>query len=166
MKKIYCILFSVLFVLLLTACESNSEITPITEKLSFVAEISYDENEIICNGEIDEKGTAKFTVVSPEEIDGFFYKFEGEKTQTGFGDINYLLGDISASNPFGMLNSFFTTVRKDKSNISLKNNVFSYFGKCDCGKFRMDFGESGMPIGAVSESENIEVVFKKVYIAK
>ena len=166
MKKIYCILFSVLFIFLLTACENRTKITPITENISFVAEISYNDNEIVCNGEIDEKGTVKFTVVSPEEIEGFFYKFDEGKTQTGFGDINYPFDEVSASNPFSTINSFFVTVRKDKSNILLKNNVFSYSGKCDYGKFKMNFGESGLPLSAVSESENTEAVFKKVYIDK
>ena len=55
-KKLYCVVFTVLFILNLSGCKKRSDVTVVTSGLVFIAQINQNDSEIVCEVSIDENG--------------------------------------------------------------------------------------------------------------
>lgn len=164
MKKLYCAVFCILLGLSLTGCKKSSDVTAVTTGLSFTAEISAQDKNLICDGAIDENGDIIFTVTSPEKIKGLCYSFSGDSAQISFNGLTYPLDTLPYENSFTALKEIFSIVRKDEKNITSSNNSFFYSGECSFGEFRLFLGESGLPISASFSESGIEILFKNATI--
>lgn len=164
LKKFFSLFFCVLIAVSAAGCtKKSSDVTAVTTGLSFTAEISCHNTELICDAVISTSGDAQFTIVSPEEIKDMKFSFSEGGTVISFHGIEYKTeGDLTQTDILSAIYNILKTA--DKNTVILEDDTFKISGTAACGDYTVELGESGLPLKIICDDRRLEVTIKNASI--
>ncbi len=163
MKKILLILISLC--LIFSGCNGynkSSNVTAVTTELSFIAKLSYGENNYDYSVVIKKKGIIEMKYISKSGETGTDYIFQNGSVTYSYNGLSYKT-DIS-SIPHSSVSDFIYTVFKEtesqKNNVCYKNQEYYIKGETDKYKFKITLGQTGLPIKISDSKMGISVIIK------
>lgn len=161
MKKLFVLLF---VALLLCGCSKKSQVTPIVDNISFVAKITYGDDEYLCDLTI-KNNVLNLVVKEPEEIKDLSLMLDKNGAQANFRGISFT-PDVN-SYPQGavvqILFDILDDVSKNKSahlddeNCIITGNVNDY-------DYTFTFAPTGLPIRLTADDIGLVIEFNNVTI--
>lgn len=158
MRKILCLIIPVL---LLCSCTTKAEkIKPITKGLKFTAQISFYNEQYECDTIIKQNGDTEISFLSPEDLLGLKINYSVSGITTSYNGLEYnydseSLPQYSASDILYKIFSaeYHTVLEQDD------NYYVEYIE--DNLNYKMQIGETGLPIKIKEKSSRFEILIKK-----
>ena len=143
MKKILCIVISLLF---LCSCSSKtSNILPVTKGICFDAQISYYNEAYECKVNIAKNGDTEIAFLSPETLLGLKVTYSGNQITADYNGIKYTY--LAENLPqFSVSDTIYKIFSNTYDEISNKDD--SYFVNYSNGdtEYKLYIGATGLPI--------------------
>lgn len=150
-----------------TGCSGKSaDITPVTENITFTAELTYYNECYEGNASVLQDGSMHIELLSPDELKGLSFNFDGEQAAAEFSGLkyNYKPAEMPEGAVCTYLYDIFSDIRKrNKAVISDKNGYYIY-GDIGKSKYKMLLGATGLPISVDSEASGFSAVFKNATV--
>lgn len=163
MKKTFLLLMS--FCLIFSGCNGynkSSDVTVVTSGLSFIAKLSYLDNNFDYSVIINENGETEIKYISKSGDTGTDYIFKNDTVIYSHNGLEYKT-DISAI-PDSSTADFIYTVFKEaeniKNNVIYKNQQYYINGETKKYKFKIFLGQTGLPIKITDSKMGISVIIQ------
>lgn len=168
MKRILSLTFSVIFILLCGCNNISPGIVAVTEGLSFIAKVDYNNEIYEFKVEITQKNKMIMQVLSPKRIENFVFEFSGDSVAFGLGDLKHKsqIDALPEISPASFIYSVFSDAAKHKTDIALKNNEYFIIGTAEKYEYKLFIGTSGLPIKITDSENNITAIIKQATINK
>ena len=166
MKRIICLIFSLLLVLIFAGCENSNKITPLLSDLSFTAKIT-------CNGdtfEYDVKTTAlknnKIKLEAKNCSTGVIYTFQDSAITEEFSGIKVTrdISSLTKSSVLDILYLIFSDITENSKAITEKDDEYLIKSSCSKYDYTITFGSSGIPIEISENNFGAKVIIKNAII--
>lgn len=167
MKKIFCVLICIVFVVLAGCGDNSREITPVTSSIKFTAKIEYNGIAHTYRVNIDEKSNTEL-IAKDSELKGMSYYFSGDKVTERFNKLEH---EINLSSlPEGIIidfiHSVFKTVTTEKNDVTSDNGQFILNADNERYNFKMFLGETGIPIKIEDKENGITAIISDAAIIR
>lgn len=165
MKKIFAVSLIMLF---LCSCGfPKTDIEPVLENISFVAEVSYYNENYTFSGEADADGGILLEVVSPDEISGMQLIHKGDKVSISYKGLTYVANDkLPLAHTTEILYGVLSDLKTDNLGALKNGGNLSAEGKIGSREYIADFSPSGILLKLKVPSLAFEAVFSDVKLLK
>lgn len=150
-----------------TGCSGKkNDITPVTENITFTAELTYYNECYEGNASLSQDGSMHIELLSPEELKGLSFDFDGEQVTAEFSGLKY--NYTSAQMPEGAVCTYlydiFSDIRKGNKTVISDKSGYYIYGNIGKSKYKLLLGATGLPISVDSEASGFSAVFKNVTV--
>lgn len=159
MKKILC----VVFMLLLVGCVDTVDVKPVTQNISFTAEMTYYNEYYEMTVDISDSGNADITVTHPKELDGLRFVIEDGTLHCEFEGLRL---DVNDNHKTAAVNFLYAPFFDSNQRVYKKDSEFFVKGGCDGGEYIMYITESGLPLKLCDSADRFEVIIKNLKVKK
>ncbi len=160
LKKI----FSVILILaLFTGCNgSNTKVKPILRGISFLCEVTYYNEVYEFEGDVQSNGDTVISFKSPSEIEGLKFSFTKNGVMANFNEIEYVSQNKVFENSAASF--VYEVLWSADSEVLKEDDVFYTQGVTDEFEYRLELGQTGLPIKITTRPDAVCVIFKNVKI--
>jgi len=155
MKKI---IFIVLSLILLCGC-GDKTVTPVTRQISFTANITYYNEQFVCETNVDKDGVTQMTVVSPETLKGLSFTVNESGITAEFLGLKYT--PKTENMPYSIVTytvyELLNAAHNRKLELNEKNCILS--GKLGERPFTLTVSPAGMLLKAQIPDDSFTVEF-------
>lgn len=149
--------------LVLTACSPTvKNITPITKGITFSCEATYYNEIYECEVTVQKNGDTQITFKKPVEIESLTYSFSSNGVSAKLNDVEY----INDKKVFekSVANFIYEVMINSNTDVFSEDDVFYTEDKAAGYEYKMQIGQSGLPIKIITNSQAIIVIIKNAKI--
>jgi len=164
-KKIFSILVTAVLILL-CGCDKIHNPTALTEKISFNAEIDYNNEKYELKVKIPKNSNIIIEMDSPERLKGSIFEFSNSNLTFNSQGLSYKTSaeNLPSVSPVGFIYYVFSDVAKKSDQVNFQNDEYFISGKIKNYNYKFSFGASGLPIKIIDNKNNITAFIKGVSI--
>ncbi len=152
-----------LLLVIFCGCSQPKQISPILNDISFEAQISYENENFVCDTTLLDD-TLNFSVIKPDEIKGSSLTLSENSVKAEFNGLSFE-PDIN-SIPQGAVIKVFLEVLKDVKDkkIDCNDNNCIINGSVSEYEYKFVFAPTGLPISLTIDELDLEIDFKNVTV--
>ena len=167
MRKIsICVLMCVIMLAGFVGCGGEKEVKPVLKGISFVAKITYYNEQYECDTQIDNNGKMTICVNDPDDLKGLKLTFSSEKIIAEYLGLTYT--PKIDKMPFGNITKmiYLTLENISKENLGAKSKESNCVikGECQNREYEFEFSPSGLPLSLKIPNENFKIEFCDVNV--
>ncbi len=146
----------------LCGCKEETKISPIKVGIDFSANATYynETYEFDCNVQKNGDMSIKFTY--PEDIKGLKYIFTDKGVSVKFKEIEYINENVVFENSVASL--IYEVLINNNAQVFKEDNIFYIEGANNDFEYKLEIGETGLPIKITTRPDIAKVEFKNVKI--
>ncbi len=165
MKKTLCILLTFMLALLCGCSKPTSNISAVTEKLEFTAELNYNGEEYIFKTEIPKISSMKIEILKPERLTGTVLEFDSSNISVKNNKLEYK-ENISAlgKSPLTFLYEIYSDIPAKNYEVLNENDGFYILGESKNYKYKMLLSTLGLPLEIHDSQNKIYVIIKETAV--
>lgn len=163
MKKIFCLILCLCFIILSGCNKKSSGVTAVTTGLSFTADVSFFDIKTTYNIKISENGEMEAESVSGN-TSGMKLKCLDEIIEVSFKGLSYST-NISAL-PDGVISEFIYSAFKnaDTTTVFSKDKQYYINGENEKYSYKIYLGQTGLPLKIEETEKGITVIIKNATV--
>ncbi len=159
MKRVFSLIF---VLLLLCGCKSQTKITPLKTGITFSATATYYNESYECDCDIQKNGDMTVQFTYPAEIEGLKFVFSKNGVSVNFKEIEYITDKIIFENSVASL--LYEVLSNNNTRVYEQENVFYLEGANNDFEYKLELGETGLPIKITTKPDVAKIEFKNVKI--
>lgn len=152
-----------LLLVFLCGCSKSTQVKPVLDNISFEAEISYGDDNFVCDTILQENNLS-LSVIEPDEINGLSLTLDENSVKAEFNGLSFE-PDIN-SIPQGAVAKVFFAILNDAEGKLLDYNEQNCVlnGIAAENKYQFIFSPKGLPISLTVDELDLKINFKNVVI--